>query len=132
MKYPITIEFGDEKTAHAVRIPDLSVSTAADTIEECYIAATEAAEIELENFAANNLDIPMPSAITDILANPDYKNHNIGLIDIDIAPYLGKTEKLTITLPSRIVTAIDAYMQTHNIRSRSAFLADSAIQKMAR
>lgn len=132
MKYPITIELGDEKTAHAVRIPDLGVSTAADTIEECYIAATEAAEIELDNFAANNLDIPMPSSVATILSNPEYKNHNIGLIDIDVTPYLGKTEKLTITLPSRVVTAIDAYLKTHNIRSRSAFLADSAIEKMAR
>ncbi len=132
MKYPIVIELGDENTACDVRIPDLDVFTAADTFEDCYAVAVEAAAIELDNMARSDRKIPSPSKVEDIVKNPEYKGFHVGLVDIDITPYLGKTEKLTITLPSRVITAIDAYMKTHNIRSRSAFLADSAIEKMER
>jgi predicted RNase H-like HicB family nuclease len=132
MKYPIVIELGDEKTACDVRIPDLDVFTAADTFEDCYAVAVEAAKIELDNMARNDRKIPTPSKVEDIVKNPEYKGFHVGLVDIDITPYLGKTERLTITLPSSLLASIDAYLQTHNIRSRSAFLADSAIEKMAR
>ncbi|MGL4667118.1 MAG: type II toxin-antitoxin system HicB family antitoxin, partial [Saezia sp.] len=61
MKYPVFIELGDETTAHGIRIPDLDVSTAGDTIEEAYIAAVEAANVEMQNFVAMGKDVPMPS-----------------------------------------------------------------------
>ena len=98
MKYPIVIELGDEKTACDVRIPDLDVFTAADTFEDCYAVAVEAAKIELDNMARNDRKIPTPSKVEDIVKNPEYKGFHVGLVDIDITPYLGKTDRLTITL----------------------------------
>lgn len=67
MKYPIVIELGDEKTACDVRIPDLDVFTAADTFEDCYAVAVEAAKIELDNMARNDRKIPTPSKVEDIV-----------------------------------------------------------------
>lgn len=132
MKYPIFISLGDEKTACDVRIPDLDVFTAADTFEECYPAAAEAAAVELGNFVRCGEKIPMPSKVEDLVNDPEYTGCHVGLIDIDIKPYMGTSEKIMITLPSRVIASIDAYMQTHNIRSRSAFLADLAMEKIAR
>lgn len=132
MKYPIFIGLGDENTACDVRIPDLDVFTAADTFEECYAVAVEAAAIELENFARAGKKIPTPSKVEDLVNDPELKDFHVGLVDIDITPYMGKSEKLTITLPSRVISLIDNYMKTHHIRSRSAFLADSAMEKIAR
>lgn len=132
MKYPIFISLGDEKTACGVRIPDLEVFTAADTFEECYPVAAEAAAIELENFVRRGEKIPMPSKVEDLVNDQEYAGCHVGLIDIDIKPYLGTSEKIMITLPSRVIASIDDYIQTNHIRSRSAFLADSAMEKIAR
>ncbi len=131
MKYPIAIDLGDDRTAHAAYIPDLDVATAGDTLEDCYKAALEAADIEMKNFVRMGKDIPLPSDAAEIMKNPDYAGMSFGMIDINITPYLGKTERLTITLPSRVVTAIDDYIQTAGIKSRSAFLADAAMASIA-
>lgn len=130
MKYTFVIEYGDEKTAHAIRIPDLDVSTAADTIEKAYIAATEAADVELQNFVATGEDIPSPSDVSKILGNPQYKDMGWGIIDIDITPYLGMTEKINVTMPLRVTAAIDKYVKLHNIKSRSSFLTEAALEKL--
>lgn len=132
MKYPIVIELGDENTAHAAYVPDLDVATAGDTIEDCYKAAVEAADVEMGNFVRMGKEIPMPSNMADIMGREEYKGFQFGLVDIDITPFLGKTERLTITLPSRIVSAIDAHMKTYGIKSRSAFLADAALASITK
>jgi predicted RNase H-like HicB family nuclease len=131
VKYPVTIEYGDDKTAHAIRIPDLQVSTAGDTIEDAYAAAVEAADIELRNFVKRGEKIPRPSTLDAIMKNPDFAGHGWGVIDIDITPYLGTTEKVTVTLPRIVITSIDEYVKKHNLRSRSAFLAETAMEKIS-
>lgn len=131
MKYPIAIEWGDDKTAHGIHIPDLDAVTAGDTIEEAYSAAVEIAHIELENFVNQGKKIPMPSPVESLRLNKDYKDMGWGFIDIDITPYLGKTEKINVTLPSNIIAAIDNYVQKNPVKSRSAFLTEAAIKKLS-
>lgn len=131
MKYPFVIEYGDDKVAHAIRIPDLDVSTAADTVDEAYIAAVEAADIEMQNFVALGQDIPDPSAVADILKAPEYQGMGWGFIDIDVTPYLGTTEKINVTMPKRVTAAIDNYVAKHKVKSRSLFLTEAALEKLA-
>ena len=130
MKYPVAIELGDDRTAHAIRIPDLQVSTAGDTIEAAYTAAAEAADIELQNFVKSGENIPLPSSIDKIMQNPDFSGNGWGFIDINITPYLGTTEKVTVTLPKNVIAAIDNYVRKHKIKSRSTFLAETAMEKI--
>ncbi|MBR7070057.1 MAG: type II toxin-antitoxin system HicB family antitoxin [Oxalobacter sp.] len=132
MKYPIVIELGDAETAHAVYVPDLDVATAGDTIEDCYKAAVEAADVEMGNFVRMGKEIPMPSNMADIMDREEYKGFQFGLVDIDITPFLGKTERLTITLPSRVVSAIDEHVRMYGLKSRSAFIADAAMAGISR
>ncbi|SER04328.1 HicB_like antitoxin of toxin-antitoxin system [Pseudomonas sp. NFPP19] len=52
------------------------------------------------------------------------------MLEIDITPYLGKTEKVNVTLPGYVIQQIDRFVREHNIKSRSSFLADAALEKL--
>jgi predicted RNase H-like HicB family nuclease len=133
MQYPIAIEWGDEHTATGIVVPDIpGAITAADTAEAAYASAVEAAHIQLEAIAEAGGDIPRPGDLDVHRRNPDYAGWGWGLIDIDISGYLGTTEKVNVTLPSTLIRQIDRYVSVHNLKSRSAFLADVAAEKIGR
>jgi len=51
------------------------------------------------------------------------------LLKIDVGRYLGKAEKINVTLPSRLIHMIDDKVKADaRYKSRSAFLAASAEQ----
>jgi len=132
MRYPMFIQYGDEKTAHGVFIPDIpGAFTAGDTLEEAWQMAVEVCHIQLEELAASGAPIPYPSPVAKHANNPDYAGMGIAMLDIDIAPYLGKTEKINATLPAYIIRRIDEYVTRRGIKSRSAFLAEAALDKLA-
>lgn len=129
MKYPIVIEYVDDKTAIGIQIPDIDGAvTAGDTFEEAYSNAVEVASIMLDEMVKGGKEVPMPSNQTDHINNPDYKGMGWGMIEIDITPYLGTTEKINVTMPSYLVKKIDDYVKTHNIKSRSSFLTEVALE----
>ncbi|MES2871604.1 MAG: type II toxin-antitoxin system HicB family antitoxin [Pseudomonadota bacterium] len=133
MNYPICIEWGNEDTAIGIQIPDIpGAITAGDTFEEAYSAAIEIAHIMLEEIASNGTPIPMPTSIEHHRNNPQFDDMGFGMLEIDITPYLGKTEKVNVTLPGFVIQQIDRFVRDHNIKSRSSFLADAAMEKLGR
>ncbi|AZE22660.1 type II toxin-antitoxin system HicB family antitoxin [Pseudomonas chlororaphis] len=133
MQYPICIEWGDEHTATGIQIPDIpGAVTAGDTFEAAYSAAIEIAHVMLEELAREGQAIPLPSSTGTHRANPDFEGMGWGMLDIDITPYLGKTEKVNVTLPGYVIQRIDRFVREHNIKSRSSFLADAAMEKLGR
>ncbi len=54
------------------------------------------------------------------------------MLELDISPYLGKTEKANVTLPGYVIQRIDRYVREHKVKSRSSFLADAALEKLVR
>lgn len=133
MQYPIAIEWGDEKTATGIVFPDIpGAVTAGDTVEDAYSAAVEVAHIQLEAIAEAGGEIPRPGSVEQHRQNPEYADRGWGLVDIDITPYLGKTEKVNVTLPSVVIRKIDRYVSVHKLKSRSAFLANVAVEKISR
>ncbi|MFW5443191.1 MAG: type II toxin-antitoxin system HicB family antitoxin, partial [Methylococcaceae bacterium] len=52
-------------------------------------------------------------------------------IDIDVSAFLGKTEKATVTLPKLLMTKIDFAVSNGYAKSRSAFLAESAMKALS-
>lgn len=131
MQYPIAIEWGDDTTATGIEFPDIpGAFTAADTVEEAYQMAVEVAHIQLEELSLRGENIPRPGNIEEHRKNPDYDGRGWGLVEIDITPYLGKTEKVNVTLPGQVIRRIDDYVSVHNIKSRSAFLASAALEKL--
>ena len=133
MQYPIAIEWGDDTTAVGIYIPDIpGAVTAGDTFEEAYNAAVEIAHIRLEELVADGHAVPMPSSARAHHEHVDYANMGWGMVEVDITPYLGKTEKVNVTLPGFVIQRIDSYVRDHNVKSRSSFLADAALEKLGR
>jgi predicted RNase H-like HicB family nuclease len=127
------IEWGDENTAIGIQIPDIpNAITAGDTFEEAYAAAVEVAHIMLEDLASVGIAIPLPSTVAAHRDNPKFAGMGWGMIEIDVTPYLGKTEKVNVTLPGYVIQKIDSYVAAHKIKSRSSFLADAALEKIGR
>jgi predicted RNase H-like HicB family nuclease len=133
MQYPIAIEWGDDATATGIQIPDIpGAATAGDTFEDAYNAAIEIAHILLEEIANSGQPVPVPTLAQAHHDNPDYAGMGWGMLEIDITAYLGKTEKVNVTLPGFVIQRIDRYVRDHNIKSRSSFLADAALEKLTR
>lgn len=131
MQYPIAIEWGDETHATGIIFPDIPRAiTAGDTVAEAYELAVEVAHIQLEDIAKSGEPIPMPGSIEQHRLNPDFEGWGWGMIEIDVTPYLGKTEKFNTTLPGNLVRRIDDYVKLHGIKSRSAFIASAALEKL--
>ncbi|WP_075881619.1 type II toxin-antitoxin system HicB family antitoxin [Vreelandella massiliensis] len=131
MQYPIAIEWGDDNTATGIVFPDIpGAISAGDTPEEAYDNALEVAHIVLQERVAAGEAIPKPGRIDDHRRHPDFKGWGWGMVDIDLTPYLGKTEKVTVTLPGTVLRQIDEYVVLHGLKSRSAFLASAAHEKI--
>ena len=126
MKYAVVVHH-DDGSAYGVTVPDLpGCFSAGDTFDAAIENATEAIELHLEGLADEGLDIPRPGAIDQHHDNPDYADGIWGFIDFDIAPYLGKGEKINVTLPSSVIRKIDA-----KYKNRSKFLAEAALKALA-
>jgi hypothetical protein len=106
--------------------------TAGDTHEEAYEAAVEIAHIRLEEMATGGETIPMPGRIEEHRSNAEYEGMGWGLLEIDVSPYLGKSEKVNVALPGNLIRRIDGYVSRHGVKSRSNFLADAAVDKLRR
>lgn len=129
MLYPIAIELGDDTHAYGVTVPDIAgCFSAGDTMEEALKNVREAIELHLEGLVEDGLDIPLPTDIAAHQKNPDFAaNYVWAIVEIDVTRYMGKAEKINVTLPSRLIHLIDTKI-AHDSRykSRSGFLAAGA------
>lgn len=133
MLYPVAIEIGDQNTSYGVIVPDiLGCYSAGDTLEEAIENTREAITVHLETLVDMNADIPLPKAVDSNLNNDEYRGMLWALIDVDVSKYLGKTEKVNVTLPSRLIHMIDEKVASDKSRykSRSGYLASLAEQAL--
>jgi len=81
--YPIIIEWGDERTATGIEIPDIpGAVTAGDTFEEAYDAAIEIVQILLQKIRAEGLLIPLPTSVNTHRDNPELAGRGWGMLKI--------------------------------------------------
>lgn len=130
MLYPIAISAGDEQHAWGVEVPDIpGCFSAGDNLDDAVAMAREAIEGHLELLAEAGESIPEARSLTLHASNPEYAGCTWALVDIDVTRYMGKAEKLNITLPGYLVARIDAYVKSHpEQKSRSGFLAEAALR----
>lgn len=130
MFYPIAISPGDEQHAWGVEVPDIpGCFSAGDDLDDAMAMAREAIEGHLEILAEDNAKIPVASKVNAHVANPEYQGCIWAVVEIDITKYLGKAEKLNITLPGYLLNRIDEYVKHHpEEKSRSGFLASAALK----
>ena len=133
MKYPICIEVDSTGKRIEIQILDIPGAVAsATTFEKAYKAAIEVAHERLKSIAEKHGFAPRPTPWAKLRLDPKYEGKQWGLIEIDLMRYLGKVEKINITLPGYVIEMIDRYMQDHLTKSRSSFLTEAALEKLDR
>lgn len=130
MLYPIAISIGDEEHAWGVEVPDIpGCFSAGDDLDGAVAMAREAIEGHFEILAEDGAPIPAASKLGLHVANPKYAGCAWAVVDIDVVKYLGKAQKLNITLPGHLLNRIDEYVLHHpEEKSRSGFLASAALK----
>ena len=127
MKFPIAIEPGDAKHAFGVVVPDLpGCFSAGDTIEEAIDNAKAAIELWLEAAIDEGMPVSEPSAIEALRKDRALRGWLWAVVSVDLSQLSDKTERVNITLPSRVLRRIDAAAKEAG-ESRSGYIARRAI-----
>ncbi|WP_404363707.1 type II toxin-antitoxin system HicB family antitoxin [Marinobacter sp.] len=132
MRYPVALHT-DDGESFGVTVPDIpGCFSAGDNEDEALDNAREAILGHLELLAESGEEIPSARPISEHRQNPDFEGAIWGFVEIDVTPFLGKAEKINITVPRLVLRQIDLYVQTHSkeARSRSAFLTQAALERM--
>jgi predicted RNase H-like HicB family nuclease len=130
MKYPVAIQ-KDEDSCYGVTVPDIpGCFSAGESLDEAMNNVLEAIAGHLEILAEEGELAPKPSLVDSHMNNTDFRGATWAYVDIDVSPYLGKTEKASVTLPKLLIKKIDALVAAGGAKNRSAFLADSAIKSL--
>lgn len=127
MKYPVVLHT-DNGVSYGVTVPDiLGCFSAGDTLDEALDMAEEAIFSHLELLLEDGEDIPTANPVSAHKDDPDYADGVWAVVDVDITPLLGKSEKINVTLPHLLITKIDKIVAANpKYKSRSGFLAEAS------
>lgn len=128
MLYPIAIEMGSDTEAFGVVVPDIDgCFSGGDSLEDAMENVKEAIAVHLESLAEDGVEIPLATEISNHINDESLKGFVWAMVDVDVSRYLGKAEKINVTLPSRLIRLIDDKVgKDKQFKSRSAFLASGA------
>ncbi len=132
MRFPVALHTDNGKN-YGVTVPDIPGCFSAGASEdEALDNAREAILGHLELLAEFGEEIPGANLIAEHRANPDFEGAVWGFVEIDVTPFLGKAEKINITVPRLVLIQIDRFVKEHpnEARSRSAFLSEAALERM--
>ena len=93
--------------------------------------AKEAIELHLEGLIADGKPVPRPGRIDQHQRHPDWRGGTWALVSIDPARLRVNAKRINITVPERILDAIDRWAQEHG-QTRSGLLAEAAVRYMGR
>lgn len=130
MRYPVVIH-KDSDSDYGVTVPDLpGCFSAGATLDAALLEVVEAIECHLEGLLLDEEPLPPPQSIENHQANPDYADGVWAFVNVDLAKLSGKTRRVNITLPDRILTLMDNYASAHG-ETRSGLIAQAAIEYIA-
>jgi predicted RNase H-like HicB family nuclease len=130
MRFPIAIEPGDDTHVYGVVVPDLpGCFSAGETLDEAITNAPEAILLHLEGLLEDGESLPEPKPLEEHRKNPELAGWLWGLVDVDLSALSDQAERVNITLPHRLLRAVDAYAKRHG-ETRSGFLAKAALMAM--
>lgn len=130
MRYPIAIESGDAGHAYGVVVPDLpGCFSAGETLDEALTNAQEAILLHIEGLLDHGKSVPKASDIDRLRRKREYRNWTWAIVDVDMSQLGDKAARINITLPQRILRAVDAHARQHG-ETRSGFLARAALDAM--
>ena len=124
--HPVVIH-KDVESAYGVSVPDLpGCFSAGDTLEEAVEAAQEAIACHLEGLLMDGEPIPAKESLETHQASDDYKSGIWALVNVDLSKLLGKTKRINITVPARVLAIVDKAAAREG-ETRSGLLARAAL-----
>ncbi|MDZ7615585.1 MAG: type II toxin-antitoxin system HicB family antitoxin [Patescibacteria group bacterium] len=130
MRYPVVVH-KDPASDYGVTVPDLpGCFSAGRTFDEAMDAVVEAIECHLEGMLSDAEPVPAPGTIEHHHANPDYGGGVWAVVTVDLARLSGKTRRVNITLPERVLTVMDRYARDHG-ETRSGLITHATIAYIA-
>ncbi len=131
MRYPIVIH-KENDTDYGMIVPDLPCChSAGSTLDEAIENARGAIECHLEGLLLYGEQIPRPATIEEHKDKKAFEGGVWSVLDVDLARLSGKTRRVNITLPERVLAMIDEAVLASG-KSRSGFLAKAALEAMVR
>jgi predicted RNase H-like HicB family nuclease len=130
MRYPVVIH-KDPESDYGVTVPDLpGCFSAGETLDEALNEVVEAIECHLEGLLMDSEPIAVPKTIEYHQSNPDYQEGVWAIVTVDITKLSGKTKRVNISLPERVLTLMDKYAAAHG-ESRSGLITQAALEYIA-
>lgn len=123
-RYPALIH-KDEGTDYGVSFPDFpGCVSAGRTLDDVMTMAAEALELCIDDMRDHNENIPAPSPLEAIVADPENRDA-LAVVYIDVPAAAPRAVRVNITLPEDVLRRIDAYAERHGY-TRSGFIAHAA------
>jgi predicted RNase H-like HicB family nuclease len=130
MRYPVVIH-KDAETDYGVTVPDLpGCFSAGSSIDEALAQVVEAIECHIEGLLLDGEPMPLPKSIEDHQADPNFAEGVWALVTVDLSKLSGKSKRLNITLPERVLALMDEYAARHG-ETRSGLIAQATIEFIA-
>jgi predicted RNase H-like HicB family nuclease len=130
MQYPVVIH-KDPDSDYGVTVPDLpGCFSAGDTMDEALREVVEAIECHIEGLLMDKEPAPLPMTVEYHQNNPDYADGVWAIVTVDISKLSGKTKRVNVTLPERVLTLMDKYATEHG-ETRSGLIAQATIEYIA-
>ena len=130
MRYPVVVH-KDPDSDYGVTVPDLpGCFSSGETMDEALNEVVEAIECHLEGMLMDKEPIPIPKTVEHHQSNPDYADGVWAVVAVDISKLSGKTKRVNITLPERVLTLMDKYATEHG-ESRSGLITQAALEYIA-
>ncbi len=130
MRYPIAVETGGAKHAYGVVVPELpGCFSAGDTLDEALNNSREAILLPLEGLLDDGKSFPSLTPIEQLRRKRNYRGWTWVVVNIDASELGGKAARINITLPQRVLRAVDAHARKQG-ETRSGFLARAALDAM--
>jgi predicted RNase H-like HicB family nuclease len=121
----IAVVHKEPKSDFGVSFPDFpGCITAGKDIDEAKDMAQEALVFHIQGILEDSEELPAPSKLEDIMADPDYSNSTAYLV-VSVPEAKSKTVRVNITLPETTLKQIDAVAKKRGM-SRSSFLVHAA------
>lgn len=131
MQFPIVVH-KDPDSDYGVTVPDLpGCFTAGSTIDEALAMAKEAIEAYLEQIIEQGKLTPPTSPIEALHRKREYKGGTWALVTIDESTLRVKAKRINITIPERILDAIDRYAEKAG-QTRSGLIVQAVMEYMGR
>ncbi len=130
MRYPVVLH-KDPESDYGVTVPDLpGCFSAGETLDEALLEVVEAIECHLEGLLIDGESIPTPQSVEHHQSNPDYADGVWALVTIDLAKLSGKSKRVNVTLPERVLKLMDKYA-SDNGETRSGLITQATLEYIA-